>query len=146
MSRSGYSYELDDLELGRWRAQVASATRGKRGQQCLREMLAALESMPDKRLIEGDLVDAEGEHCALGVLGAARGIDMTHLDPEEPEQVGAAFNIAPQLAQEIVFINDEDCRHETPEQRWASVTSWVRRQLRKIPDPPSSSEPNLSKD
>lgn len=42
MSRSGYSEELDQWDLIRWRGQVASAIRGKRGQAFLRAMLAAL--------------------------------------------------------------------------------------------------------
>lgn len=68
MSRSGYCDDCDDpLALGRWRAQVKSATRGKRGQKLLRDMLAALDAMPEKRLItheievshEADLKHAE---------------------------------------------------------------------------------------
>ena len=56
MSRAGY-YEDDDdpLALGRWRAQVMSATRGRRGQQFLRDLLASLDAMPEKRLITDEL-------------------------------------------------------------------------------------------
>lgn len=56
MSRSGYVDDMDDtLALGRWRAQVASATRGKRGQKLLRDLLAALDAMPEKRLVAYEL-------------------------------------------------------------------------------------------
>ncbi len=56
MSRSGYCDDIDDpLALGRWRGQVKSATRGQRGQKLLREMLAALDAMPEKRLVSGAL-------------------------------------------------------------------------------------------
>ena len=130
MSRSGYVDDLDHWDLIRWRGQVASAMRGKRGQQCLREMLAALDAMPEKALVAGDLETEEGDVCALGALGRARGIDMADLDPTEPEVVAVAFNIATQLAQEIVYQNDEgDWRGETPEGRWARMRKWVADQI-----------------
>ena len=44
MSRSGYSEDVDDnWDHIRWRGQVASAIKGKRGQRMLREMLGARE-------------------------------------------------------------------------------------------------------
>lgn len=163
MSRSGYSYDIEDpRELGRWRAQVASATRGKRGQRLLLDLLAALDAMPEKRLVTGVLeVSAasdekhaqawvrlfndpsaadryrehyakprtpeyrDGDVCALGSLGRARGVDMSELDPEDPDGVAAAFDIASPLAREIVYINDECGYNETPEQRWTRVRAWA---------------------
>lgn len=108
MSRSGYYDDCSDdhLAFGRWRGMVASALRGKRGQAFLRELAASLDAMPDKRLIANEL-QADGQFCALGVLGAARGIDMAKLDPEDYYSVAEAFGIAPCMAQEIVFENDE---------------------------------------
>lgn len=56
MSRSGYHDDMKDpLAYGRWRAQVKSATRGKRGQKLLKDMLSALDAMPEKRLVSGAL-------------------------------------------------------------------------------------------
>lgn len=130
MSRSGYSEDLDQWDLIRWRGQVASAIRGKRGQKLLSELLAALEAMPEKRLVSGDLETVEGEHCALGVLGKARGIAMADIDPEDPAQVASAFDIAEQLAQEIVYENDEQHRLETPGQRYERMKRWVAAQIR----------------
>lgn len=72
----------------------------------LRELLAALDAMPEKRLIAREL-HADGDFCALGVVGAARGIDMEKLDPEDWEAVAEAFGIAPCMVREIVFENDE---------------------------------------
>lgn len=142
MSRSGYSDDLDDnRQLTRWRGMVASATRGRRGQKCLIDLLAALDAMPKKALIAHELETADGEVCALGALGKSRGIDMQKLDPEEPESVAAAFDIATPLAQEIVYMNDEHLgsiwneatkRYDdiTPEVRWARMRSWVVSQIR----------------
>ena len=74
MSRHGYSSEYDDVDdilaLGRWRGQVSSAIRGKRGQAFLKEMIQALEAMPVKKLIAKELSD-HGQVCALGAVGAA---------------------------------------------------------------------------
>lgn len=107
MSRSGYSDDLDEAELNLWRGSVARAIRGKRGQKALREILAALDAMPEKSLAAESLVTADGEYCTLGVLGARRGIDLGKLDPEDWDSVAKAFDIAPALVREIVFENDE---------------------------------------
>ena len=128
MSRSNYTDDLDNWELIKWRGQVASAIRGKRGQALLRDLLAALDAMPAKRLIAYEFED-EGEHCALGALGFARGMDLTDLDPADSDMVAVAFNIAAPLAREIMFMNDDYPRH-TPEKRWQIVRQWVEEQIR----------------
>lgn len=110
MSRSGYSDDYGDDDptaLGRWRGAVNSAIRGKRGQQTLREILAALDAMPVKALVAESLATKDGEFCTLGVLGAQRGIQLEKLDPEDPEAVAEAFGIAPAMVREIVYENDE---------------------------------------
>lgn len=132
MSRSGYTVDCeDDLRYGRWRAQVASAIRGERGQAFLRDLLAALEAMPEKELIADDL-EADGEVCAIGALGRARGIDMGELDPEDPDQIAAAFNIASQLAQEIAFENDEQCGGMDSANRWIAMRDWAKAHIKHI--------------
>ena len=50
---------------------------------------------------------ADGAFCTLGVVGQARGVDLAALDPEDREAVAKAFDIAPALAAEIVYENDE---------------------------------------
>lgn len=135
MSRACYSEDLDPWDLIRWRGQVASAIRGKRGQTLLRDLLAALDAMPEKALIAHEL-ESEGDVCALGALGRARGMDMTGIDPEEPADVAAAFNIAQQLAREIVYVNDEQGAYrETPEARWQRVRDWVQKKIRPTDKP-----------
>jgi len=129
MSRSGYSSCLDQWELIRWRGAVASATRGRRGQKLLRDLLAALDAMPEKRLIGEDLVDENGEVCALGALGQARGIDMTLLDSEEHEEMADIFDVSGALIREIEAENDE-CWGHTPEMRWSWMRKWVAKQIK----------------
>ncbi|MBR8054202.1 hypothetical protein K6W26_22860 [Burkholderia sp. AU42008] len=133
MSRSGYSDDCENVEL--WRTTVRNAIRGKRGQALLRDLAAALDAMPEKRLITAELQDTAGDFCTLGVLGNVRGLDLKSIDPEDRHSVAAAFNIAPALAAEIVFENDENGDHwdhahggfvfETPEQRWTRMRKWV---------------------
>lgn len=129
MSRSGYS-EIDGWELIRWRGAVASAIRGKRGQAFLREMLAALDALPNKRLIAEEL-EAGGEVCALGSVGKMRSMQMSSLHPEDHVGLSDAFGIPPSLIQEIEFINDDDWAytHITPEERFNTVRKWVVSQL-----------------
>ncbi len=110
MSRSGYTDDFGDedpLAMGRYRQAVKRAIEGKRGQAMLRELLAALDAMPEKWLAAESLVTVEVEFCTLGVLGAARGIQLAALDPDEPDQVARAFGIAESMAREIVYENDE---------------------------------------
>jgi hypothetical protein len=129
VSRSGYSDSCEGWALIRWRGQVASAIRGKRGQALLRDMKAALEAMPERRLIRDELECADGV-CALGAVGQARGVDMAGLDPYDREAVADAFGVAEPLAAEIVAINDDECWRSTPEERWTAVYAWVCSNLR----------------
>ncbi len=132
MSRSGYSDDCETWSLIRWRGAVASALRGRRGQEFLIELRDALDAMPDKKLIADRLQDTSGCFCTLGVIGAKRGIDMSGLDPNDREAVSAKFGIAEAMAAEIVFENDEawSWKRETPEQRWVRMREWVGQQIR----------------
>lgn len=148
MSRSGYSDDLDVLALGRWRAQVKSATNGKRGQAFFVELLAALDAMPDKRLISSRLKDDAGCMCTLGVIGDKRGIDLKELEnkaldknyswlPMDHEVLGDAFGVAKQLAAEVMHMNDEGCwRSEEPEQKWDRMRRWVAEQIKPLSGTP----------
>ena len=136
MSRSGYSDDLDMWALVRWRGAVSSAISGMRGQAFLRELLAALDSLPAKRLIAHELTNMKGEVCAIGSVGVRRGIDMSTIDPESREQVAETFGIAKALAAELAYINDEvgPCWEQTPEKRFKLVRAWVVRQLAEATD------------
>lgn len=135
MSRSGYHDDCDDdLALGRYRGVVASATRGKRGQEFFKALVDALDAMPEKRLIADELEAPDGAVCAIGALGKARGLDMTGLDPDDPQRVGKVFNIAEALAREVVFENDEASGwKDSPESRWCRMRAWARQQIKLQP-------------
>jgi len=114
----------DTWALIRWRGAVESALRGRRGQALLRDLITALDAMPEKRLIQGEL-QAGSEVCALGAIGRMRGIDMAKMDPEDYERVAPLFGIAEALAREVMYENDEGDYLETPERRWERMRKWA---------------------
>lgn len=132
MSRSGYTEDVENnWDLIRYRGAVTQAIRGKRGQAFLREMLATLDAMPEKALVANEL-EMDGQVCAMGSVGAARGIDMSKIDPEDPETVAKTFGIAESMAREIAYVNDEGGPwrgDETPEARFEWVRKWIAGKL-----------------
>lgn len=153
MSRAGYSEDIDQWALIRWRGQVASATRGRRGQKLLSDLLSALDAMPEKALIISELETEDGGVCALGALGKVRGIDMRKLDPEEPDAVAAAFGVASPLAREIVYMNDDYFDYEyvgnqrveiSPEKRWKKMRTWVAAQISVLQETPAGVSPQAN--
>jgi len=125
MSRSGYYDDCESWSLICYRGQVASAIRGKRGQLFLLEMLAALDALPEKKLVASELEAQDGAVCAIGAVGRRRGVDMGKIDPEDSATVAGTFGIADQLAREIVYMNDEVYYSETDEERFARMRRWV---------------------
>jgi len=140
MSRHGYvDFDGDDpLQEGRWRGAVLSALRGKRGQAFLRELIEALDALPDKALAANSFTRG-GEICALGAVALKRGIDVSDFEPGEGEDswddelehdlVASRFGIAECMAREIMYENDEGAYNETPEHRWTRVRKWAERTL-----------------
>lgn len=138
MSRSGYTDDCEGADLAMWRGVIASATRGKRGQRFFRDLVAALDAMPVKRLVANDFATPEGDVCALGCLARTKGAPMPVVERDEfgpgdldYDKLGETFDIASQLAQEVMWENDEagPYRGETPEQRWARVRAWAEKQI-----------------
>lgn len=139
MSRSGYSEDgdCDNPSYLLWPSIVQRTINGKRSQAFLRELLETLDAMPEKRLIAEQLQDEEGSVCAIGSVGAKRGVDMSKLDPEDPDGIAKAFGVAPTLVREIEFQNDDDFSwktNDTPEKRFARVRKWAAEQLKPTHD------------
>jgi hypothetical protein len=131
VSRSGYHDDLDQADAAMWEGAVLSALRGKRGQALLIDLRDALDAMPIKRLIAGEL-EADGEVCALGAVARHRGLDVGDLDPHDRAVVASTFNIAEALAAEVVYVNDDsDGWHPSvsPEERWLRVRRWVEERI-----------------
>lgn len=136
MSRCGYSDDLDQRDLAMWRGRVASAIRGKRGQQLLKDCLAALDEIPEKRLIPNLLVDGN-DVCLLGAASRKRAVsDIADIDPEDHDLLANRFNVASCLIQEIEYVNDEyffGLGPETPEHRYERVRKWVVKHVKSEP-------------
>jgi hypothetical protein len=133
MSRAGYVDDCDgdNWDMIRWRGAVTSAIRGKRGQDFLREMLTALDSLPDQCLARGELQTEHGDVCALGSVGRARGLDMSGVDVEDYAAVSKLFGISEALAREIMWVNDEHCSVRAPsKKRFATVRAWILDEIR----------------
>jgi hypothetical protein len=139
MSRSGYDDDCDNWALIRWRGAVTQAIRGQRGQAMLRELVQALDALPEKRLAADSLVNADGDYCALGALGRARGMDLAAIDPDDRHAVARAFGVAEALAAEVMWENDSGVMDDRravnfevcgPMRRWES-----HMQLRWEPNP-----------
>lgn len=140
MTRTSYNESENPIGYV-WDATVARCIRGKPGQRALRALLAALEALPEKRLIDGALAD-RGEVCAIGALiaykqGAALdlpwveaidrldGVDSVNYTAELAKPYGMAWT----LAWEIVNMNDDWFSHCTPEERYERILAWVRSQI-----------------
>lgn len=115
MSRSGLFEDdgEDPLAHGRWRGAVASAIRGKRGQAFLRELAEALDAMPQKWLVAGELQSEDGCNCTLGVIASKRGLDVTSMDIDDYDFIAGSLGVNAKIAQEIMWENDEAfCSYE----------------------------------
>ena len=146
MSRIEYNESDDILSYGRWEGRVKMALKGKPGQAMLRELEAALEAMPEQRLIYARLCDANGGVCALGALITHRYIagGLSEFDARrklhrlsygsETDYEVAAFavrqiGITNTLAWLIQEANDELAPSD-PEARHAFVLRWVRSKIK----------------
>ena len=131
MSRDGYIDSDNEWEILRWRGQVLGAIRGQRGQAFLKDLIAALDALPTKRLIAEDLVaPGGGEFCALGAVCQARGISPWSIDPDDYDGLSVSLNIPAPLAREVMFENDE-WSATSPEDRWQHMRSWAVHNLKR---------------
>lgn len=136
MSRSDYSEDYDERfpnALEFYRRNVENAVYGKRGQAFIRELIEALDAMPEKRLC-AEYLEYGGEVCAIGSVGRKRGMDMSGLPSYDAPVVAKEFGIAECMVREITFENDEGggyrVTYETPEKRWQRMRDWAARNLK----------------
>ncbi len=135
MSRSGYNDDYDESfpnASALFHANTERSIRGKKGQLFLQELATALDAMPEKELITGELVTPEGACCTMGVICKARGLDVSKIDYTDQELVGHTLGISSNMAREIAFENDDDfhyVRNETPAARWVRMRKWVADKL-----------------
>lgn len=132
MSRSGYSGDFDnDYPYEFYRQAVHNAINGRKGQALLCELAQAMDAMPVKEIIVNELVTREGAVCTMGVICKVRGLDVADIDPTNPREVAKLLKIAPSMAQEIAYENDEVMEGiETDAERWTRMRKWVGDQIK----------------
>ena len=125
---------------------LEAAIRGKRGQVLLRDLLAALDEMPEKLLIASDFVWPDGKCCALGALGLSRGMDSEDLNAlgGDVAKAARAFAAPPSLIEAIQRENDAGPwvgrrTYQFQHNRWIYMRAWVASKITaacsKSPDP-----------
>lgn len=137
-----------------WEHNTRRNFSGKAGQASLRELRDALLALPEKRLIETQLVDSKGNVCAIGALVVQRRVadgrdraaviaemaeaveveDDWGVDTWEAEQqtiaVAKACGMKTNMAVAVSWENDFGPRSdETPEDRYTRVLAWVERRI-----------------
>jgi sugar phosphate isomerase/epimerase len=128
-----------------WEANQQRSLKGKKGQAALRELEAALLSLPEKKLIKDELENADGQVCALGALAKHRGVQIPRIDWGSEEysefdeddsermslELAKNLGVPKMVAVAVVYEND-DCWPPTitPEGRYTKMLGWVRRQLK----------------
>lgn len=133
MSRSGYGDNgQSDDEVEYYRDWVRQSLASNRGQAFLRELAAEMDAMPDKALIEEELIDEEGNCCTLGVAWKARGLPPSRWDPTECDGIAQDLGIDECIVREIAYMNDGFS--ETPEQRWKRMRAWVEQRINQRPE------------
>lgn len=141
MSRTWEGESDNPLDWGRYEAAKRSTLRGKRGQAFLRELVAALDALPQPELSEGALGDRRtGCVCALGAVALAQGEAFADLAKDDgnwsPGEAAEWYSISPTLANEIISANDDwrdgnDAR--TRQLRWRHVRAWAVHHLTEAP-------------
>lgn len=136
MSRAGFGDGDDTYPYELWERTVQNAITGKRGQKFLRELVAALDALQEKKLTTHRLRDETGMVCAIGAVCVRKGIDTQPLEPREDEEhlhwppLASALNISETLVRVVEHENDErdECRFPrwTPEERWQHVRDWAQ--------------------
>lgn len=141
MSRSGF-HEMDDFDVesilatGRTQGRIASASRGRRGQHFFKSALKALDRMQDKRLAGFTFgVSDQGCMCLMSSLATetGRASVMTGLNRGDDEAIrdrmASAFDVAPVLISDLVFVNDE-CAPRDPAKRWAYMRNVIAARIK----------------
>lgn len=117
MSRVHFNEDCDSpeaiLDAGRWENNLRRQIKGKRGQAFLRELLAALEALPSKRLI-ANAVARDREVCTLGALALKR-----RTDAGEPR-----VDVLDDLAKLVV--DDDDERAFDDDADVEDMADWAR--------------------
>lgn len=125
-----------------WQHNLEAALGGKRGQQALRDLKAALLALPERKLIRGALcqVNPNGPpaFCAVGAYVYRKRVlageqpeaviqDLLNHDPSDTDTAtaGKRAGLVWTLAWELGFMNDDRFADRTDEQRFEEFMEWI---------------------
>jgi hypothetical protein len=146
------------ITYGMWRRTVINAAKGKLGRAALLELEESLLALPEKRLIADEIMNEQGEVCAIGAM-AKRRFDAAgdgpitmrrwynkkrkvnvfptvedakrHFDNGEcglTEELAEGMGMPHCLGWQIGILNDEGSAR-SPEQRYIQVLAFVQKLL-----------------
>jgi len=95
----------------------------KRGQAFLRELILALNALPEKILIYGDFENSDG-YCVMGACLKYRNLNVREID-DSNEGLGSIFNIHTEFIEKVIDVNDSPRIIETQTKRWHRVRDWA---------------------
>jgi len=139
----GRSFNVNEEgNYGLWKGRVLAAARGKNGRAVLQELKDALLALPEKRLIEGDVITSEGDVCAVGALALHRKRasfpefteqqiveevlkDAGGLDGEETADFGELLGMKWCLSWTIAWANDDYYSQLSDEDRYTKMLETV---------------------
>lgn len=139
-------YDDEGVPWQFWEVIVSRALGSERGQEALADMEEALLALPERKLIEGHLAKDDGV-CGIGALVAHkrakdRGIAIHEAiaelaeeaadeefsyDPNRTADAGVQVGLRSSVAWHLAYLNDEQFRDLSPDDRYEKMLAWVRR-------------------
>jgi len=149
MSRMDAAFDGEVVAAGLWQSMYQRSTRGKKGQRNLHDFIAALDAMPEKRLIRDaeveKLYDEEKDEyvvvgvCAVACFAAAKGGDARYFGEEDDSDIfstaelGKSYGLSWTMAWEMARANDGTFAGLTPQERWQAMRDWAVSLLQPLP-------------
>ena len=133
MNRSGYvqQTEANRKDYKEWRGRIKTLLCYSSVQALLGKLAQALDDMPVKELIAGELISGSGQVCAIGALCQSQGITHTQVKDiklDDVHEIAALIQAPYEIVAEIEAINDEKfARDPSPAYRWRRVRDWVEK-------------------
>lgn len=143
-----YDDEWTEGRYAMWCRTIENAIKGRRGQDLLRDLRAALLAQPTRELIDGFILEpGTRQTCAIGELAVYRhvmagstrdealsALERWTMDAERYDEgdldtleMGAALGMVNAMAIEVSYTNDDYT--ETPHERWQRMLHWTESRL-----------------
>lgn len=141
-----------------WEANQERSLKGRKGQEALRRLEAALLALPEPKLIADAIEDANGLVCGLGAMAKHENYEGSLALPESPSEnasdeewneyyshedsdaaaieramlaLAESLDVPKLVAIGIIYENDDSYSAQTPEARYTKLLAWARSWLTK---------------